>query len=131
MTDDRYSDDDCQIFALLGREVLDWDKTPPDVSQFALFYRPDGDGYVEQCPWAQLGVTPPPLGKPDMDRMRYFTRPAYSDDKTVAGVAFITKLVARDQGGRPLPPFIDQINLTVRKDNGRWTLIERKQGPMT
>jgi hypothetical protein len=106
--------DDCQIFALLGREILGWGEKAPDTSQFAVFYRPDeGGGYVEQCPWAQLGITPLPPGEPDRDNMRYFTQPKY------------------DEGGRAMAPYINQANLTLRKIGGRWTLTAREQGPMT
>jgi hypothetical protein len=124
-------DDTCQIVAMLGRALLGWGTAPPDISQFAIFYRPDGDGYVEQCPWAEMGIEPLPPGRPDMDNMRYFTAPRYEGGGLAAEVAFITKRVARDARGRPLPPYIDQVNLTVRKVDGRWTLVEQRQGPVT
>lgn len=124
--------DDCQIFALLGREILGWGEKAPDTSQFAVFYRPDeGGGYVEQCPWAQLGITPLPPGEPDRDNTRYFTQPKYDEGGTTAKVAFITQLVGRDERGRAMAPYINQANLTLRKIGGRWTLTAREQGPMT
>ena len=101
------------------------------MSQFAIFYRPEGDGYVEQCPWKALGITPLPPGEPDMDNMQYFTAPKYEDGGQTAGVSFVVKLVGRDPGGRPLPPYINQTELTLRKVDGRWTLVEQRQGPMT
>lgn len=124
------ADDTCQIVALLGRVLLGWGTTPPDNSQFVIFYRPDGGSYVEQCPWAEMGIEPPP-GQPDMDNMRYFTEPRYHDGGLAAEVAFITKLVARDAAGRPQPPYINQVNLTVRKVDGAWTLAGQRQGPVT
>jgi hypothetical protein len=124
-------DDSCQIFALLGRELLAWGERPPDVSQFAIFYRPEGDGYVEQCPWKDLGITPLPPGEPDMDNMQYFTAPRFADDLLTAEVSFVVKLVGRDDGGRSLPPYIDQTDLTLRKVDGCWTLVERRRGPVT
>jgi hypothetical protein len=123
--------DDCQIYALLGRELLKWGERAPDVSMFAIFYRPEGDGYVEQCPWAELGVTPLAPGEPDMDNMQFFTQPSYSDDGHSASVAYITKLVARDRRGRARPPYVNQQNLTLSKLDGRWVLKRRQQGPMT
>src|SRR4051794_34647837 len=108
-------DDTCQIVALLGRVLLGWDTTPPDISQFAIFYRPEGDAYVEQCPWAAMGIKPPPPGKPDMDNMRYFTQPRYQDGGLTAEIVFVTNLVARDPAGRAQPPYINQLDLTVRK----------------
>jgi hypothetical protein len=125
------ADDTCQIIALLGRALLSWGTAPPDVSQFAIFYRPDGDGYVEQCPWAEMGITPLPAGKPDLDNMRYFTEPRYEAGGSTAEVAFVTKLVARDPKGSPMPPYINQVNLTVRKVDGTWMLAEQRQGPVT
>jgi hypothetical protein len=44
--------DDREIFVLLGQELLDWGKVAPDISRFSVFYRPEGDSYVEQFPWA-------------------------------------------------------------------------------
>ncbi len=125
------ADDTCQIVVLLGRELLGWGTAPPDISQFAIFYRPDGDGYADQCPWAEMGIEALPPGQPDMDNMRYFTEPRYAEDGLAAEVAFITKLVARGAGGRAMPPYINQVNLTVRKVDGIWTLAEQRQGPVT
>ena len=42
MPDQPCRDDSCEIVALLGRELLGWGKAPPDISQFPIFYRPDG-----------------------------------------------------------------------------------------
>jgi hypothetical protein len=124
-------DDTCQIFAVLGQELLGWGKSRPDISQFPIFYRPQGDGYVEQCPWTQMGITSLPPGEPDMDHMRYFTEPQYEEGGTIARVSFITKLTARDARGRPKAPYINQQNLTLRKTSGSWTLVAREQGPYT
>jgi len=123
--------DDGEIFAALGRTLLGWGQREPDISQFAIFYRPEGDGYVDQFPWAELGVTPLPPGQPDSDNMRFFTQPTYRDGGNVAEVGFVTRLVARDDHGRAMPPYLNQVNLTLRKTDGRWTLIDRQQGPMT
>lgn len=131
MSDPIAIDDTCQIVALLGRALLGWGTTPPDISQFAIFYRPEGDGYVAQCPWDEMGIAPLPPGKPDMDNMRFFTAPQFEDGGESAAVSFVTKLVARDRQGRAQPPFINQIDLKLRKVDGRWTLVSRKQGPMT
>jgi hypothetical protein len=125
------ADDTCQIVALLGRALLGWGTTPPDISQFVIFYRPDGDGYVEQCPWAELGIEPLPPGKPNMDNMRFFTAPRFADGGLSAEIAFVTKLVARDKKGREMPPYINQVNLTVTKVEGRWALTSQRQGPVT
>ncbi len=125
------TDDTCQIVAMLGRVLLGWGTTPPDISQFPIFYRPDGDGYVEQCPWAAMGIKPLATGKPDLDNMRYFTEPSYRADGSAAELAYITKLVAHDREGKPMPPYINQVNLTVRKVGGTWTLAEQRQGPVT
>ena len=124
-------DDTCQIVALLGRVLLGWGTAPPDISQFAIFYRPEGDGYVEQCPWTEMGIKPLPPGKPDMDNMRFFTEPKYKDGGLVAEVAYVTKLVARDPGGRAQPPYINQVDVTVKKVDGAWVVAEQRQGPVT
>jgi hypothetical protein len=123
--------DDCQIFTLLGREVLGWGKVKPDISQFAVFYRPHGDGFVEQCPWADLGVERLQADKPDPDNMRFFTAPKYSADGKAATVSFVTKLVGRNPDGSARPPFISQEDLSLAKVDGHWRLVSRKQGPIT
>ncbi len=123
--------DDCEIFTLLGREILGWGKVDPDISQFAIFYRPQGDGFVEQCPWAALGVEPLKATKPDPDNMRFFTQPKYSADGKTASVSFVTKLVGRNPDGSARPPFISQEDLSLAKTEGHWRLVSRKQGPIT
>ena len=131
MPDQPSINDTCQIVALLGRELLGWGEVPPDISQFPIFYRPEGDGYVEQCPWAAMEIEPLPPGKPDMNNMRFFTEPKYSEDGATAKLAFITKLIGHDHKGREIPPYINQVDLTVKKVDGIWTLAEQKQGPVT
>lgn len=128
---DQPCDDDCQIFAVLGHELLGWGKVAPTTSQFAVFYRPEGDSYVEQCPWSQMGVTPLPPGKPDPDNMQYFTQPKYEDGGTTALVSYIRRLIARDARGNPQPPYIDMLYLTLRKVDGCWTVTSRAEGPRT
>jgi hypothetical protein len=103
----------------------------PDISQFSVFYRPKGDSYVEQFPWAELGETALPPGKPDPDNMRYFTQPEYTDNGLTAVAHFVTSLVARDERGRAQHPYMNQVTLTLKKIDGRWILISRKQGPYT
>jgi hypothetical protein len=123
--------DDCAIFTLLGREILRWGKVDPDISQFAIFYRPQGDGFVEQCPWADLGVERLKATKPDPDNMRFFTAPKYSADGQSATVAFVTKLVGRNRDGSALPPFISQEELSLKKVDGHWRLVSRKLSAIT
>ncbi|HKN21867.1 MAG TPA: hypothetical protein VJX73_10645 [Terracidiphilus sp.] len=122
---------DCEIFALLGREILGWGKVETDISQFAIFYRPQGDGFVEQCPWADLGVERLKATKPDPDNMRFFTAPKYSADGQTATVSFVTKLVGRNPDGSARPPFISQEELSLKKIDGHWSLVSRKLGAIT
>ena len=123
--------DDCEIFTLLGREILGWGKVDPDISQFAIFYRPQGDGYVEQCPWADLGVERLKATKPDRDNMRYFTAPKYGADGKTATVSFVTHLVGRNPDGSARPPFISQEELSLAKIDGHWRLVSRRLGAIT
>ena len=123
--------DDCEIFALLGREILGWGKVEPDISQFAVFYRPQGDGFVEQCPWAKLGVECLQATKPDLDNMRFFTAPKLSGDGKAATVSFITRLVGRNPDGSARPPFISQEELSLAKIEGTWRLVGRTRGSIT
>lgn len=124
-------EDDCEIFTLLGREILGWGKVEPDISQFAIFYRPQGDGFVEQCPWANLGVERLKATKPDPDNMRFFTAPKYSADRKTASVNFVTHLVGRNPDGTARPPFISQEDLSLAKTGGHWRLVGRKLGAIT
>jgi hypothetical protein len=123
--------DDCEIFTLLGREILGWGKVDPDISQFAIFYRPQGNGFVEQCPWADLGVERLKATKPDPDNMRYFTAPKYSADGKTATVSFVTHLVGRNPDGSARPPFISQEELSLAKIDGHWRLVSRKLSAIT
>jgi hypothetical protein len=123
--------DDCEIFALLGRELLGWGKVDPDISQFAIFYMPQGSGFVEQCPWADLGVKRLKATKPDPDNMRFFTAPKYSADGNTAAVSFVTRLVGRNPDGSARPPFISQEELSLKKVDGHWRLVSRKPGAIT
>ncbi len=123
--------DDCEIFTLLGREILGWGKVDPDISQFAIFYRPQGNGFVEQCPWADLGVERLKATKPDRDNMRFFTAPKYSADGKTATVSFVTHLVGRNPDGSARPPFISQEELSLTKMDGRWRLVSRRLGAIT
>jgi hypothetical protein len=123
--------DDCEIFTLLGREILAWGKVDPDISQFAIFYRPQGNGFVEQCPWAELGVERLKAAKPDPDNMRFFTAPKYSADGKTATVSFVTHLVGRNPDGSARPPFMSQEELSLTKIDGHWRLVSRKLGAIT
>ncbi len=117
--------DECEIYALFGREILGWGKVEPDISQFAVFYRPQGDGFVEQCPWADLGVDRLQAAEPDLDNMRFFTAPKYSGDGKAATVSFVTKLVGRNPDGSARPPFISEEELSLAKIEGHWRLVGR------
>jgi hypothetical protein len=123
--------DESEIYVLLGREILGWGKVEPDISQFAIFYRPQGDGYVEQFPWADLGVDRLQATKPDLDNMRFFTAPEFSDDGKAAKVSFVTKLVGRNPEGSARPPFISEEDLSLAKIDGRWRLVGQKQSRIT
>jgi hypothetical protein len=120
--------DECEIYALLGREILGWGKVEPDISQFAVFYRPQGGGFVEQCPWADLGVDRLQATEPDLDNMRFFTAPKYSGDGKAATVSFVTKLVGRNPDGSARPPFISEEELSLAKIEGHWRLVGRTPG---
>lgn len=95
--------EDCKLMVVLGRELLHWDQQKPDPSMFAIFYLPaKGGGYVEQCPWRELGVSPLPLGEPNLHHAQFFAAPRYAPDGLSASVNFITKSVTTDQTGTPL-----------------------------
>lgn len=126
-----FAKDDCEIFTLLGREILNWGTVELDISQFAIFFRPQGSGFVEQCPWADLGVRPLQATKPNPDNMRFFTAPKYSSDRRSATVTFVTKLIARNPDGSARPPFISDEELSLAKIEGHWHLIDRRRGRIT
>ena len=117
---DRLNPEDCKVMAVLGREWLHWDRQKPDLSMFAIFYRPQGGGYVEQCPWRAMGVTPLPPGQPDLHNMRFFTQPRYADDGRSASVNFVTRLVAIGADGKPLSPFVQVETCTLTKPAEDW-----------
>jgi hypothetical protein len=123
--------DESEIYVLLGREILGWGKVEPDISQFAIFYRPHRDGYVEQFPWDDLGVDRLQAAKPDLDNMRFFTAPMFSGDGKAAKVSFVTKLVGRNPDGSARPPFISEEDLSLAKIEGHWRLVGRRQSRIT
>jgi hypothetical protein len=118
--------EDCKVFAPLGRAMLGWGKTPPSAVQFPIFYRPQGGGYVEQCPWKALGVTPLPLPAfPDLKNVNFFTTPTYSPDGRVASVSFV---VHRNNG---LHVFVSQKDCKLEKTGKAWRFVACTQGPIT
>jgi hypothetical protein len=121
--------DDCEIFAHLGREILGWGKIEPDISQFAVFYKPESGGFVEQCPWVDLGVDRLHAKEPDLDNMRFFTAPTSGGDGKTATVSFVTKLVGRNPDGSARPPFISEEELSLAKIEGHWRLVGSEAGP--
>ena len=114
--------EDCNVMAALARDLLHLDKVRPDASTFAKFYRPEGDSYVEQCPWRELGIEPLPLGKPDLYHMRFFTSPLYGADGKTASINFVTRLVAVNKYGKPLSPFVQVQTCRMTKASQDWHL---------
>jgi hypothetical protein len=119
--------DDCEIFAVLGKELLGWGVTAPDISQFVIFYRPSGSSYAEQCPWAKLGIARLEASKPDLGRMRFFTQPSYSADKNTATVSFIVRL----QGPGRSSPFVSEDRCFLERHNSHWKLKACKEWGIT
>jgi hypothetical protein len=78
-----------------------------------------------------LGVDRLQASKPDLDNMRFFTAPKYSDDGKAATVSFVTKLVGRNPDGSARPPFISEEELSLAKIEGHWRLVGRKPGCIT
>jgi hypothetical protein len=119
---DTLNPEDCKVMAILGQDLLHWDKVKPDISTFSIFYRPQNGGYVEQCPWRELGIAPLPPGSPDMNNMRFFTTPRYGADGKSASVDFVTKLVAFGKDGKPMSPFIEVQTCFLTKSGSDWRL---------
>jgi hypothetical protein len=128
---DLLNPEDCKLMAALGRKLLHWDTQKPDVSMFAIFYRPEGSGYIEQCPWKALGVAPLPPGQPDMSNMQFFTKPKYGPDRKTATMNFVTRLVSTASDGKPMSPFLSIQECTLFKAGATWQLKACQQGPIT
>jgi hypothetical protein len=116
------SAEDCAVWAAMGRAYLHWGKDAPPSQQFQIFYRPSGKGYVEQCPWAAMGITPSPADRYDPDNTSFFTGPDYSNGGQTAVVHYGTKLTAKGADSKPGPPFMEGWSCTLTKTAGRWTL---------
>ncbi|MDB5446864.1 MAG: hypothetical protein JWQ97_2181 [Phenylobacterium sp.] len=108
--------EDCRIFVVLGRALLGWGRSAPDQSQFRIFYRPEGAGYVQQCPWKRLGVTPPAATAPDPKASHDFTSPVYDHGGAEASVSYVTRLE-----GEHL--FLAQRTCRLRKTALGWRLL--------
>ena len=109
--------EECQVWAALGRAVLGWGAKPADEKQFVIFYRPEGDTYVEQCPWSKLGVTPPPMQAPNLDDIQFFGMPVIQDGGQTAVVSKTIRL----KGSRP-GVFIEMDMCVLKKAKWEWTL---------
>lgn len=110
------SGEDCAVFVALGQALLGWGGTPPDPATFPIFYRPDGaGGYVPQCPWADLGVTPLPPGAPDPSHMSFFTPPKYSRHGRSVSVSFVVRTLTSGQA-----PLISQKDCRLSRVGKHW-----------
>lgn len=111
---------ECQVWTALGRSVLGWGTKPADDKQFVIFYRPLGDGYVEQCPWSHLGVKPPRMHKPNLDNIEFFGTPMFEDGGQIAVVDKTIRLGGSKAG--PHGVFMQTDRCTLRKLNGAWVV---------
>jgi hypothetical protein len=118
--------DHCEVTVALGRQVLQWGKKAPDISQFPIFYRPEGGGFVEQCPWVKLGVTPLPPGKPDFNNFHYFTAPKYSRGGSYAEIHDITELKTPGRSA-----FVLENACFLKKARGHWRFDKCKEIAIT
>jgi hypothetical protein len=82
------SDEDCAIFAELGRSHLNWNSVNTLPVANKTQYR---DGiYSIACKWAALGVTPPLPKTPATAKWKELWRPSYSAAMTAAHVVIVT-----------------------------------------
>ena len=112
----------CKVFAALARDLLHLDKNKPDKTMFAIFYRPDGYGYAEQCPWRELGIIPLAPLPPDTYNIRFFTAPRYSPDGKSASVIFVTEIFGVGMNGKTLSPIKMMQTCLLSKPTNDWHL---------
>jgi hypothetical protein len=115
-TDSPLTMEECHVWTALGRSVFGWGAKAADNRQFVIFYRPSGNTYVEQCPWSQLGVTPPPTQTPNLDNIEFFGTPDFQD----GGLTAVVSKTTRIKGNPRL--FMETDSCLLKKSNGRWTL---------
>jgi hypothetical protein len=111
---------ECQVWTALGRGLFGWGPKPADDRQFVIFYRPFGDSYVEQCAWSQLGVTPPPVHKPNLGDIEFFGTPIFRDGGQTVVVDKTIRLNGAKAGAHGV--FIRTDRCTLRKSNKVWLL---------
>ena len=111
---------ECQVWTALGRSLFGWGAKPADARHFVIFYRPSGGGYVEQCPWAQLGVKPPRMQKPNLDDVEFFGTPVFENRGQTTVVDKTIRLNGKKAG--PHGVFMQTDRCTLHKVNKVWVL---------
>lgn len=123
------NDDECAVWAALGRKVFGWGEKPADSRQFVIFYKPAGTSYVEQCPWSRLKVTPPPKTAPDLNNIEFFGTPVFDKARQKAEVTKTTRIGGAGPG--PRAPFMQMDRCTLHKSRGVWTVDSCKMAAIT
>lgn len=108
---------ECEVWAAFGRSVLGWGEPPGDARHFMIFYRPSKNGYVEQCSWETLGISPPPKSEPNPNNVEYFGTPLFQRDGQSVEVE---KTVRINNGMHGL--FMQVELCKLRRTKGGWKL---------
>ena len=127
---ERTSADDCAIIVEIGKAEMNWGMTAPSYAFYPAFNVPGGGIYLEDCPWKKLGVAEPVIGTSASAHGFFITRPVYTGDRASSTIQESIS-PPPEINGRKISPFVAQKNCTLKKQGGRWRLIECSMGVIT
>lgn len=123
------SADDCKVIAEVGKAKLDWAAEPGEYRFLTRYILHDGEPYVEDCPWHELGVAPVPE-QSATDAFAYITRPTYSGDEASVEIGCST-IPGPGKKGQTVASYSSRQRCAVHRSNGRWHFVGCRTGPIT
>ncbi len=115
------SADDCAVIAEVGKHALDWGAKPPGYDFFPEIPLDGGGTFVEDCPWAKLGVAAPIIGSPKSSTGFAIFRPVYDASGSRATMLLSTSMRVI---GSDAPPFLQMQACVVAKHDGVWRFVK-------
>jgi hypothetical protein len=122
------SADDCAVIVEVGKHALDWGAKPPRYDFFPEIPLDGGGTFVEDCPWAKLGVAAPIIGSPKSSTGFAIFRPVYDASGSRATMLLSTSMRVI---GSDRPPFLEMQACIVAKTEGVWRFVKCQTSAIT